>query len=341
MSLWDFNSWDYQSSYVYKNLKEFKKTLKRAFYNSKMHSNYQQPFKNNNRRPPGTPPPNGQSYDNQNKPPVVTPPPKNYSKVYDYNYNYQYKYKGADNSQASQYKQQVENVKSQDVRPNETKVDSNVIVKYQKSVAPYYMVGFFWIFYATIFPLYRLSDFIIAIFFSPLIYIISKKVFKAKKIYLKKEESPTTTGDPNIDKIIKNGKEFSKQLREANLGIQQQTISLQISRLEVVCDKITNFIADNPKKAPDIRKFMNYYMPTTLKLLRYYDKLEEQGISGDNINSAMKNIEDAMGNIVMAFEKQLDSLFADEALDISTDISVLEGVLAQEGLMSSDFEKDK
>ena len=220
-------------------------------------------------------------------------------------------------------------------------IDSNTIVKVKKSVMPYYLVSVFWIIYASSYPMYRWYDFIIAITLSVFIYMISKKLFKGKKVYIKKEVEPVTTGDSNVDKIIQNGRDFSKQLNEANCGIQDQEISMKIKRIEIVCKKIIDFISENPKKAPEIRKFMNYYMPTTLKLLKYYDKLEEQGINGENINSAMENIDSAMTTIVEAFERQLDSLFADEALDISTDISVLEGMLSQEGLMGSDFKKGK
>lgn len=354
MSSWDFNSWDYKTSYTYKSAKQAKKILKDAFYNKQINNKYQQPFKQNNRKPPVANP-NDQQCE-PNKPPVVTPPPQNHSKVYDYSYNYQYKYDGANNSKsanATQTKQKTQqNINNQNVayqvnnvkpnkKQNEQVMDPNTIVKFKKSVLPYYLVSIFWIIYASSYPMYRWYDFIIAITLSIIVYKISNKLFKGQKIYIKKEVEPVTTGDSNVDKIIESGRDFSKQLHEANCGIQNQVISMKIERIEVICKKIIDFVSENPKKAPEIRKFMNYYMPTTLKLLKYYDKLEEQGINGENINSAMENIDSAMTTIVEAFERQLDSLFADEALDISTDISVLEGMLSQEGLMGSDFKKGK
>ena len=77
---------------------------------------------------------------------------------------------------------------------------------------------------------------------------------------------------------------------------------------------------------------MNYYLPTTLKLLNAYDRMGEAGVSGANINGARGKIETMMDTIVSAFDKQLDALFADEALDISTDITVMENLLKPEGL---------
>ena len=87
-----------------------------------------------------------------------------------------------------------------------------------------------------------------------------------------------------------------------------------------------------------IRQFMDYYLPTTLKLLNAYDRMDDAGISGDNITGTKERVENIMGTIVTAFEKQLDGLFGEDALDISTDISVLETMLAREGLAGEKME---
>ena len=92
----------------------------------------------------------------------------------------------------------------------------------------------------------------------------------------------------------------------------------------------------HPEKLPQIRKFMSYYLPTTLKLLRSYDELSRQGVSGQNITGTMEKVEGMMDTIVLAFEKQLDSLFGDQAMDISTDITVLDNMMAREGLTGGD-----
>ena len=86
------------------------------------------------------------------------------------------------------------------------------------------------------------------------------------------------------------------------------------------------------KKLPQIRRFMDYYLPTTLKLLNSYDRMSAAGVSGENIDSTLAKVEGMMRTVVAAFEKQLDSLYGSEALDISTDITVLETMMAREGL---------
>ena len=114
---------------------------------------------------------------------------------------------------------------------------------------------------------------------------------------------------------------------------EDASISAKIDRLEIISGKIFAQVQAEPKKLPQIRKFMSYYLPTTLKLLNAYDRMGEQGVTGENISGTMKRVEDMMDTIVQAFEKQLDSLFGAEALDISTDITVLENMMAREGLV--------
>ena len=81
---------------------------------------------------------------------------------------------------------------------------------------------------------------------------------------------------------------------------------------------------------------MNYYLPTTIKLLNAYDRMSDQGIEGSNLSKSMSSIEDMLDTAIDAFKKQLDSLFANQALDIETDISVMNQMLAREGLSDDD-----
>ena len=106
----------------------------------------------------------------------------------------------------------------------------------------------------------------------------------------------------------------------------------QIVHMEEVTGKIFDIVAGQPAKLPQLRRFLNYYLPTTLKLLNAYDRMGAAGVEGANIDGTMGRIDAMMDKVVEAFDKQLDALFADEALDISTDITVLEQMLAQEGL---------
>ena len=106
-----------------------------------------------------------------------------------------------------------------------------------------------------------------------------------------------------------------------------------------VTGKIVRDAIDDPSDVPQIKKFMNYYLPTTIKLLNSYDRMSGQGIQGDNLTKTMRSIEDMLDTAIEAYNKQLDSLFANQALDIETDIDVMNQMLAREGLSGNrDFD---
>ena len=126
-------------------------------------------------------------------------------------------------------------------------------------------------------------------------------------------------------------------MREANDAIPGEDISKKLTRLELIIDKIFTHVEKHPEQTDELHKFMNYYLPTTLKLVNAYREFDEQPVQGENIRKAKQEIEDTLDTIISAFEKLFDSMFEDAAMDISTDISVLETMLAQEGLTERDF----
>ena len=202
-----------------------------------------------------------------------------------------------------------------------------------KSAAPIYAAAVVWVLYGLLFPLYNLIHFIIVVVASALVYFIARALCPDIVEEVKEEEKPQTTGNEELDKMIADGKLAISEMKRLNESIQDATISRQIDRLEEISGKIFAQVQAEPKKLPQIRKFMSYYLPTTLKLLNAYDRMSGQGVSGENIGGTMKRVENMMDTIVQAFEKQLDSLFGAEALDISTDITVLDNMMAREGLV--------
>ena len=140
------------------------------------------------------------------------------------------------------------------------------------------------------------------------------------------------TGDASIDALLDEEEKAIAEMRRLDKAIEDEKVSGQIVHLEEVTTKIVNFIVENPSKKSQVRKFFNYYLPTTLKLLNAYDRMDETGISGMNIDGTKGKVEEMMDTSLAAFDKQLDALYADDALDISAEIKVMEGMLAQEGL---------
>lgn len=137
---------------------------------------------------------------------------------------------------------------------------------------------------------------------------------------------------PEVQKVIALGKAYLEKIRDCNERIPGEEISAKISRIEVLVDKIFLCIEQNPKKISDIRKMMDYYLPTTVKLLEAYAQMDAQPVGGENIRNAKKEIEETLDTLNAAFEKLLDSLFQETAWDVSSDISVLNTMLAQDGL---------
>lgn len=199
-----------------------------------------------------------------------------------------------------------------------------------KSAAPLYAAAAVWALYALLFPLYRVGHFLIAAAASAVVYFIARLL--CKDIVEEVEEEPERTGNEELDRMIADGQAALKEMRRLNDSIQDETISAQIDRLEAISAKIFQQVQKEPRQLPQIRKFMSYYLPTTLKLLRAYEELSHQGVQGENISGTMERVRSMMSTIVTAFERQLDSLFGDQALDISTDITVLENMMAREGL---------
>lgn len=141
----------------------------------------------------------------------------------------------------------------------------------------------------------------------------------------------------NLNELTAQGRRYVGEIRAANEAIPGVVISEKLDRLEMVLKRIFMFIKENPRDIPETRKFMDYYLPTTCKLINAYKELDAQPIQGPNITSAKKEIEDSLDTINSAFERLLDSFYEALSLDISTDISVLNTVLTQEGLKDDGF----
>lgn len=149
---------------------------------------------------------------------------------------------------------------------------------------------------------------------------------KPRKPKAEKAEKPAAM--PQQDKYQK----ILDELHRVNDAIPDEEMTDKISRLEAVAAKIFEQARTDPDKLPQMRKFMDYYLPTSLKLLNTYAELDRQGIEGENITESKRRIEQTMDTLVDAFENQLDRLFASDALDVSTDIDVMQNMLRADGL---------
>ena len=126
-----------------------------------------------------------------------------------------------------------------------------------------------------------------------------------------------------------------RAIRHENDLIPDEALSRKMDELDDVADRIFRAVAEQPQKAPQIRRFMDYYLPTTLKMLTGYRKMDERQLSGASAQATRRQIEDAMDIVLTAFRRQLETLYQNDMLDISTDIDVLETMLRQDGLLDT------
>ena len=144
--------------------------------------------------------------------------------------------------------------------------------------------------------------------------------------------APKKSYGPEIDPIIEEGNRALSEMGRLYMSIDDPEVKKKINELMRVTDKIVQDAIADPTDIPQIKKFLNYYLPTTIKLLNTYDRMNAQGIAGENLDKSMKSINEMLDTSIEAFKRHLDSLFDNQALDIETEIDVMNKMLAREGL---------
>lgn len=149
------------------------------------------------------------------------------------------------------------------------------------------------------------------------------------------ERAKATTGDAAVDSLILRGQQMLQKVRDENDRLPDPEISAQIDAIESVANQIFKAVIEQPQKANQIKRFMDYYLPTTLKMLVAYRRMEESNVKGEAADAAKARIRDSLNLVIQAFNKQLAKLYENDALDITTDIDVMETMLKQDGLIDS------
>lgn len=152
------------------------------------------------------------------------------------------------------------------------------------------------------------------------------------------EKKPAEPASP-VQQVLDKGNAFIREIRRCNDDIPGVEISEKISRMELIVQKIFDRAQKHPEIVPDLQKLMDYYLPMTVKLLNAYADMDAQSIQGENIQNAKREIEQSLDTLNQAYEKLFDSVFMETALDVSSDISVLHTMLAQEGLTEDELTK--
>lgn len=142
--------------------------------------------------------------------------------------------------------------------------------------------------------------------------------------------------NPQIE-IVRRGRAFEEEIHRCNEAIPGEEISAKIEQMENIISGIFDRIEEHPDMVDQVRKLLDFYLPTTVKLLHAYEELDAQEVEVDNIANSKREIEDSLDALNDGFQKLLDTLFQNQAWDVSSDISVLQTMMAQDGLKESGF----
>ncbi len=216
----------------------------------------------------------------------------------------------------------------------------NLVEKKIKSALPVYIAAGVFVVMAIILPIYKLWAILISAAAALCAYAVADKKIKPRIVMVEAPATVYATGEADLDKILSKAEADIKTLSGLNVQIADEMLSANISRMEKAGQSILSVIAKNPEKAKRISRFASYYLPASIKILTSYVELSSSGASGANAQSLMNEVKVNSDTIATAFEKQLDALFADKVLDVSTDIAVLDSMMRGDGLAGGAQEKD-
>ncbi len=197
------------------------------------------------------------------------------------------------------------------------------------SVIPIYGLAAVWLLYCLIFPTYRLWHFLLCAVVSVLAYLVLKKFFPGA---MELVEEPATTGDEQIDELLADGREAVSELQQIGTEVKDPAVAEKVGKICDLTEKLYDDVRKDPSDFRPVRRFTDYYRPTTAKLLHRYIELQDSEIGGENISDAKRRIEDMLDSIVTAYQKELNSLYENDLVDITADIQVMEKKMAAEGL---------
>ncbi|MHC1694328.1 MAG: 5-bromo-4-chloroindolyl phosphate hydrolysis family protein [Eubacteriales bacterium] len=221
------------------------------------------------------------------------------------------------------------------IKKQEIVVDGKKTVKIYSPLPPIF-AGITFLLFAFLGKLRSPIQFVVAAVVSLIVYKISRKINKDKQLEIlekKKFEALPLSKDREIDELMKLGNDYLRRIHQFIIDIVDTGVKASLSEIEVICRNIFEQIGTRKHKIPQLNRFMEYYMPTTFKLLESYRKIEQQGVSGSNTAELKARVEEVMPIVKKAFKQELDNLYKDEMLDITTDITVLQSVLTKNGLL--------
>lgn len=166
----------------------------------------------------------------------------------------------------------------------------------------------------------------------PETYRLYRSMETARQQSEPEKEAPKAGAESAVEQVLSEGRSYIRQIRSANDAIPDAAVSDKLFRLEEITSRIFAYVEAHPEKQSGIRKFIGYYLPTTLKLVNAYREFDRSAVQGENVTRAKQEIAEVLDTINAAFQSLLESLYEDDVMDISADISALGTILRQDGL---------
>ena len=201
--------------------------------------------------------------------------------------------------------------------------------KRTRPVMPIYLAALVWPVGALLLPAYRLSNLLIIAGLSLAAYGLGTKFCPTRVI---RKQVPYATGSEDVDTMLSGISANLDKLHALNDAIPDPELSAAMTRMEKAGRSIAAAVEQAPDKARSIDRFARYYLPEVIKLMTTYANMEKNGVKGGNADQILTELRRNAATTAKAFENQLDALYSAEAMDISTDIEVLDGILKSQNL---------
>ena len=201
--------------------------------------------------------------------------------------------------------------------------------KRERPVLPLYFAAAVWLVGALVLPPYTLSGLLILAGLSALAYAVGRRFCPERVV---RRLVPYATGSEDVDAMLDGVTQNLDALHALNADIPDEVLSSAMERMEKAGRGIVETVAKTPDKARLADRFARYYLPEVLKILGAYADMEKTGVKGENAGQILGDVRRNAETMAAAFENQLDALYSAEALDISTDIEVLDGILKAQNL---------
>lgn len=207
-----------------------------------------------------------------------------------------------------------------------------------RSVYPVYAVALVIVLLTFTVGLHSVRAWAAALLLSGIVYAVLRHFFPDTTVVEEvPEPEPTDPKEAELFHLRQDRDNAVSELRQLNEAIPDETLSAHIAHIEQTTAQIVDYVVEHPEQKGQIRRFMDYYLPTTLRLMQEYARLEGLHTSGENIDAAKSRIEATLATACAAFDKQLDALYADTTMDVSAESAVMEAMLQQDGLLRNDF----